>query len=86
MKTAYELAMERLSNSEPTVALTEAQKKELAELDFDTANTLGRGIAHPPSITSVTVNADTIRFTTNGELTAGDLVIAAERRGLIGRI
>ena len=33
MKTAYELAMERLNKSAPTVKLTEAQKKELAELD-----------------------------------------------------
>lgn len=33
MKTAYELAMERLKKSAPTVKLTDAQKKELAELD-----------------------------------------------------
>jgi hypothetical protein len=33
MKTAYELAMERLNKSAPTVKLSEAQKKELAELD-----------------------------------------------------
>lgn len=33
MKTAYELAMERLNKSAPTRKLTEAQKKELAELD-----------------------------------------------------
>ena len=33
MKSAYELAMERLSKSSPTVKLTDAQKKELAELD-----------------------------------------------------
>jgi hypothetical protein len=33
MKTAYELAMERLSKNAPTVKLTDAQKKELAELD-----------------------------------------------------
>jgi septin family protein len=33
MKTAYELAMERLSKSSPTVKLTATQKKELAELD-----------------------------------------------------
>lgn len=33
MKSAYELAMERLNKSAPTVKLTEAQKKEIAELD-----------------------------------------------------
>lgn len=33
MKSAYELAMERLNKSTPTVKLTNAQKKELAELD-----------------------------------------------------
>ena len=33
MKTAYELALERLNKSAPAKKLTEAQKKELAELD-----------------------------------------------------
>ena len=33
MKSAYELAMERLNKSSPTVKLTDAQKKKLAELD-----------------------------------------------------
>jgi hypothetical protein len=33
MKTAYELAMERLNKTAPTVKLSDAQKKELAELD-----------------------------------------------------
>jgi septin family protein len=33
MKTAYELAMERLSQTAPTTKLTGAQKKQLAELD-----------------------------------------------------
>ena len=33
MKTAYELAMERLSKSLPTVKLTDGQKKEIAELE-----------------------------------------------------
>jgi hypothetical protein len=33
MKSSYELAMERLSKSAPTVKLTDAQKKQLAELD-----------------------------------------------------
>ena len=33
MKSSYELAMERLNKSTPTVKLTAAQKKQLAELD-----------------------------------------------------
>lgn len=33
MKSAYELAMERLSKNSPTIKLTDAQKKQLAELD-----------------------------------------------------
>ena len=33
MKSAYELAMERLNKTAPAVKLTGAQKKELAELD-----------------------------------------------------
>jgi len=33
MKSAYELAMERLNKTSPTVKLTDKQKKEMAELD-----------------------------------------------------
>jgi hypothetical protein len=33
MKSSYELAMERLSKSAPTVKVSDAQKKEMAELD-----------------------------------------------------
>ena len=33
MKSAYELAMERLQKASPSLSLTEEQKKELAELD-----------------------------------------------------
>ncbi len=33
MKSAYELAMERLSKSTPTVSLSAAQKAELADLE-----------------------------------------------------
>lgn len=33
MKTAYELAMERLNKNAPSAKLSDAQKKELAELD-----------------------------------------------------
>lgn len=33
MKSAYELAMERLQKKAPSVALNEEQKRELAEID-----------------------------------------------------
>ena len=33
MKSAYELAMERLEKSAPTVALTDEQKAQIAEID-----------------------------------------------------
>jgi hypothetical protein len=33
MKSAYELAMERLAKDQPIVNLTEEQKKQLAEID-----------------------------------------------------
>ena len=33
MKSAYELAMERLAKSQPLVKLTDEQKKQLAEID-----------------------------------------------------
>ena len=33
MKSAYELAMERLAKSQPTITLTDDQKKQLAEID-----------------------------------------------------
>jgi hypothetical protein len=33
MKSAYELAMERLGKASPTVKLTDVQKKEIAELE-----------------------------------------------------
>jgi hypothetical protein len=33
MKSAYELAMERLQKASPSLSLSEEQKKELAEID-----------------------------------------------------
>jgi hypothetical protein len=37
MKTAYELAMERLSKAAPTVKLTEEQKRQIADLESQCA-------------------------------------------------
>jgi len=46
MKSAYELAMERLNKTAPGVKLSDAQKKELAELDSQyAAKIAGREIA-----------------------------------------
>ncbi len=46
MKTAYELAMERLGKTAPTVKLSAGQKKQLAELDSQyTAKIAQREIA-----------------------------------------
>ena len=33
MKSAYELAMERLQQSDPTISLTSEQKEQIAEID-----------------------------------------------------
>ena len=46
MKSAYELAMERLNKAAPATKLTAAQKKQLAELDSQyAAKIAGREIA-----------------------------------------
>ena len=46
MKSSYELAMERLNKTAPTKKLSDAQKKELAELDSQyAAKIAGREIA-----------------------------------------
>jgi hypothetical protein len=37
MKSSYELAMERLNKTSPTIKLTDEQKKEIAELESKAA-------------------------------------------------
>ena len=52
MKSAYELAMERLNKASPTAKITNAQKKQLADLDSKYAATIaGREIALKDEIT-----------------------------------
>ncbi len=59
MKTAYELAMERLNKNTPTKKMSEAQKKELAELDAKyAAKTAEREIALQDEITKVGAAGD----------------------------
>ena len=59
MKTAYELAMERLNQTAPTVKLTGAQKKQLAELDSKYAAKIAeREIALRDEITKASTVGD----------------------------
>jgi hypothetical protein len=59
MKTAYELAMERLSKAAPATKLTGAQKKQLAELDSTCAAKIaGREIALKGEIGKLTAAGD----------------------------
>jgi hypothetical protein len=54
MKSSYELAMERLNKNAPAVKLTDAQKKQLAELDSKyTAKIAEREIALKGEISKV---------------------------------
>ncbi len=59
MKSAYELAMERLNKTAPTVKLTGAQKSELAELDSRYAAKIAeREIALKEEITRLSAAGD----------------------------
>jgi hypothetical protein len=59
MKTAYELAMERLGKSTPTTKLTAQQKNKLAELDAKyTAKIAAREIALQAEIASASAAGD----------------------------
>lgn len=63
MKTAYELAMERLNKTAPTVKLSEAQKKELAELDSKYAAKIAeREIAMNAEIAKVSGDSQAVEF------------------------
>ncbi len=59
MKTAYELAMERLNKTRPAVKLTGVQKGQLAELDSKyAAKIAGREIALKDEIAKVAAAGD----------------------------
>lgn len=59
MKSAYELAMERLSKTAPPAKLTGAQKKELAELDSKyAAKSAERDIALKDEMAKVSAAGD----------------------------
>ena len=59
MKSAYELAMERLNKTSPTVKLSAEQKKQLAELDSKYAAKIAeREIALKGDIDKATASGD----------------------------
>jgi len=59
MKSAYELAMERLSKTTPTVKLSAAQKQEIAELESEYgAKIAAREIALKNEIAQVADDAE----------------------------
>ncbi|MGO8836345.1 MAG: hypothetical protein ACLQAH_18465 [Limisphaerales bacterium] len=59
MKTAYELAMERLNRTTPATRITGAQKKQLAKLDTTYgAKIAGREIALQGEITRAAAAGD----------------------------
>jgi hypothetical protein len=59
MKSSYELAMERLNKTAPTAKLTNAQKRQLTELDSKyTAKIAEREIALKDEIVKFTVAGD----------------------------
>jgi hypothetical protein len=59
MKSAYELAMERLNKTAPTVKLNAVQKKEIAELESQyAAKIAGREIAMKDEIAKLAAADD----------------------------
>ena len=59
MKTAYELAMERLTKQSPSVKLTEKQKDAIAELDSKyKARIAEREIAFKDQISKAAIEGD----------------------------
>jgi hypothetical protein len=59
MKSSFELAMERLNKTAPAVKLTDAQKKQLAELDSIYASKIaGREIALQAEIAKANAAGD----------------------------
>jgi hypothetical protein len=81
MKSAYELAMERLNKQSPTVKLTERQKKEIAELESKyKARIAEREIALKDQITAAAGAGD---FEKVEEL---EQELAGERRKLQGEL
>jgi len=65
MKTAYELAMERLGRTAPTVKLSAEQKRQLAELDSQYAAKIAeREIALKDEMAKISAAGDTEKVET----------------------
>jgi hypothetical protein len=77
MKSSFELAMERLNKTAPAVKVTDAQKKQLAELDSLFASKIaGREIA---------LQAEIAKTNAAGDLEKAESLLqqlAAERKSL----
>jgi len=88
MKTAYELAMERLGQSAPTTKLSSPQKRKLAELDAQyTAKIAAREIALQAEITTATAagefeTADKLRQQLTNERKALQAELDARKEGV----
>lgn len=81
MKTAYELAMERLAKTAPTVKLTDRQKKELAELDSQYAAKVAER--------EIALNGEITRLREVGEfekIAEVDQRLVNERRALLAQL
>ncbi|MGA3269128.1 MAG: hypothetical protein ABSE16_20220 [Verrucomicrobiota bacterium] len=77
MKTAYELAMERLNQSAPTVKLTTEQKRQLAELESQYAAKVAER--------EIALNGEAARLAAADDLEKAETVrqqLAAERKKL----
>ena len=73
MKSSYELAMERLSKTAPTVKLTSAQKKDIAELESQyAAKIAGREIAMQDEIAKLTAAGELEKVETVRDQLAGE--------------
>jgi hypothetical protein len=77
MKSAYELAMERLNKTSPTVKLTAEQKKQLAELDSKYAAKIAER--------EIALNDEVAKATAAGDLEKSEEMqqqLVRERKGL----
>ena len=73
MKSSYELAMERLSKTAPTIKLTPAQKKDIAELESQyAAKIAGREIAMKDEIAKLTAAGELEKVETVQQQLAGE--------------
>jgi ABC-type enterochelin transport system substrate-binding protein len=73
MKSSYELAMERLSKTAPTIKLTPAQKKDIAELESQyAAKIAGREIAMKDEIAKLNAAGELEKVETVQQQLAGE--------------